>query len=409
MPLDINAFHAQLGITETYQMPDALKTAMLNPVKREPLLELVAGMADGNGDPLRDYFQENHSNREAMKQDYTPDSLCELIARLAPHADSMLDMCAGTGSLSLAAAHKTMRLDCEEVSTRSIPMLMLNLALKNQPATILEKDVITRETRHAYRITPGPRFGNVTETQPPSHAAAYGLIASNPPYSLKWSGDGVDERFFGWDMPPKSKADYVFILDALSRLDDNGTAIFILPHGVLFRGANEGKIRAALVERNHLDAVIGLPGNLFMNTGIPVCVIILRKNRDRHDTFIMDASTLCEKHGKLNRLNAEHVNRIIEAYENRQPIDRLANVASLETIRANGYNLNIPRYVDTYQPAPLPSLGDIMNDLMTLDRQIADTQRSIADDLSQLTGSAGGVDYRNDTGRFIRYLKGEAA
>lgn len=408
MPLDAGALHGFLGIRETYQLPDALMSALLDDARREELLALVSGMACGETDPLRDYFQESHSNREAMMQDYTPDGVCELVARLAPEAGSALDLCAGTGSLSLFYADGSTDLVCEELSERAVPVLLLNLALRNLRTTVVERDVVACRSVRAYRVEPGERFGDVTECEVPG-GRAFGLCLSNPPYSLKWSGEGSVERFLGYGVPPKSKADYVFVLDALSRLDEGGTAIFILPHGVLFRGASEGKIRAELIERNLIDAVIGLPDKLFANTGIPVCVMVLKKGRGARDVLFVDASKLFEKRGKANVLTDGHIARIVEAYSDRRPADKLADVASIEDIRGNGYNLNIPRYVDTFEYVEPPSLLDTMAELMDIDREIAETQGRIADGLSQLMGRAHGVGYQRDTAEFVRYLRGEAS
>lgn len=407
MPLDAGALHGYLGIKESYQLPGALMSAMLDQSRREELLALVSGMADGQTDPLRDYFQENHSNREAMMQDYTPDGVCELVARLAPQSGDMLDMCAGTGSLSLFAADGSTELTCEELSTRSIPVLIMNLALHNLRATVVEKDVVARKPVRAYRVEPGERFSDVAECEVPGERS-FGLCVGNPPYSLKWSGDGSDERFFGWAIPPKSKADYVFVLDAISRLEEGGTAIFILPHGVLFRGASEGKIRAELIERNLIDAVIGLPDKLFMNTGIPVCIVVFKKGRETRDVLFVDASKGFEKRGKYNALTDEHIGHIVDVYENRRAVDKFAYVATVEDIRENGYNLNIPRYVDTFEYVEPPSLLDTMAELMSIDADIAKTQREIAGGLSQLIGTAHGVDYQKDTAQFISYLRGTA-
>lgn len=407
MPLDEGALHGYLGIKESYQLPEALMSAMLDQSRREELLALVSGMADGQTDPLRDYFQENHSNREAMMQDYTPDGVCELVARLAPQSGDMLDMCAGTGSLSLFAADGSTELTCEELSTRSIPVLLMNLALHNLRATVVEKDVVACKPIRAYRVEPGERFSVVVECEVPGERS-FGFCVSNPPYSLKWSGGGGVERFLGYDVPPKSKADYVFVLDAISRLEEGGTAIFILPRGVLFRGASEGKIRAELIERNLIDAVIGLPDKLFMNTGIPVCIVVFKKGRETRDVLFVDASKGFEKRGKYNVLTDEHIGRIVDVYENRRAVDKFADVVSIEGIRENGYNLNIPRYVDTFEYVEPPSLLDTMAELMSIDADIAKTQREIADGLSQLIGRAHGVDYQKDTAQFISYLRGTA-
>ena len=408
MAVDFDALNGFLGIRESYQMPDALMSALLDPCKRVELLGMVANGTDGATDPLRDYFQENHANRDAMMQDYTPDCLCELVARLAPPAQHMLDLCSGTGALTLFTAKTGTEVRCEELSERVLPVLLMNLALRNVGGVVVRRDVCADDCFGAYRLTPGERFSGIEPCDPPE-ARTVPLCVSNPPYSLKWSGADASLRTFGWDLPPKSKADYLFVLDALARLDDDGTAIFILPHGVLFRGASEGKIRRELVERDLIDAVIGLPDNMFMNTGIPVCVVVFKRHKTSDGVLFVDASKGFEKRGKLNAMREEDVARIVDAYRNRRNIDKFAHVATIEEIRDNDYNLNIPRYVDTFEYVPPPSLMDCVRDLMDIDRDIAKKEREIAASLAQFTGNAHGVDYRKDMDEFIRYLNGAKA
>ena len=317
----------------------------------------------------------------------------------------MLDLCAGTGALTLFTAKTGTEVRCEELSERVLPVLLMNLALRNVGGVVVRRDVCADDCFGAYRLTPGERFSGIEPCDPPE-ARPVPLCVSNPPYSLKWSGADSSLRTFGWDLPPKSKADYLFVLDALARLDDDGTAIFILPHGVLFRGASEGKIRRELVERDLIDAVIGLPNNMFMNTGIPVCVVVFKRHKTRDGVLFVDASKGFEKRGKLNAMRDEDIDRIAEAYESRHDADRYAHVATLDEIRDNDYNLNIPRYVDTFEYVPPPSLMDCVRDLMDIDRDIAKKEREIAASLARLTGNAHGVDYRKDMDEFIRYLNG---
>lgn len=398
-----------LGVNESYQLPDALMAAMLDGGRREALLSsLVEAGALEATDPLRDYFQESHSNRDQMMQDYTPDCLCELVSRIAPPAPRMLDLCAGTGALTLFTAKTGTEVRCEELSERVLPVLLMNLALRNVGGVVVRRDVCADEEFGAYRLTPGERFSGIEPCDPPE-ARPVPLCVSNPPYSLKWSGADASLRTFGWDLPPKSKADYLFVLDALARLDDDGTAIFILPHGVLFRGASEGKIRRELVERDLIDAVIGLPNNMFMNTGIPVCVVVFKRHKTRDGVLFVDASKGFEKRGKLNAMRGDDIARIVDVCERRRDIDKFAHVATLDEIRDNDYNLNIPRYVDTFEYVEPPNLIDIMNDLMQTDDDIHAKEREIAESLSKLVGTAHGVDYQKDTRKFIEYLRGGAA
>ena len=397
-----------LGVKESYQLPDALMSALLDNERRESLLGEIASSIEGDEtDPLRDYFQEHHSNREAMMQDYTPDCVCELVARIAPGSERTLDMCSGTGALTLFATDRGGFVQCEELSTRAIPVLLLNLALRNKRGIVVNRDVVTDEAAAAYRLESGVRFSSIEPCDPPD-SGTFGTIVSNPPYSLKWDG-ARDLRLLGWDTPPKSKADYLLVIDALNRLEDGGTAVFILPHGVLFRGASEGRIRAQIIEGGWLHAVIGLPDNLFMNTGIPVCLVVLKKGRENDGTLFIDASRLFEKCGKVNVISDNHISRIVEAYEKRRDMDKLAHLAGIDEMRENDYNLNIPRYVDTFEYVPPPSLMDCVRDLVDIDRDIVKAEREIAASLAQLTGNAHGVDYRKDMDEFIRYLNGAKA
>lgn len=174
-------------------------------------------------------------------------------------------------------------------------------------------------------------------------------VVSNPPYSQRWdpSDKATDRRFDGYGVAPKSKADYAFLLHDLYHLKSDGVMCIVLPHGVLFRGGEEEKIRTALVENENIDAIIGLPANIFFGTGIPTIVMILKKRRTSDDVLIIDASKDFVKEGKNNKLRACDIRRVVDAYRTRKNIDRFCKVVSKGEIRANGYNLNIPRYVDS--------------------------------------------------------------
>lgn len=177
-------------------------------------------------------------------------------------------------------------------------------------------------------------------------------VVSNPPYSQNWDPDpdSVDPRFddFGW--APKSKADYAFLLHDLYHLRPDGIMCIVLPHGVLFRGGEEGEIRRNLVERNHIQAIIGLPANIFFGTGIPTIVMVLRQKREESDVLIVDASKGFEKVGKNNKLRASDIKRIVDAVTGRKTVDKFSRLVTKQEIRENGYNLNIPRYVDSSEP-----------------------------------------------------------
>ena len=174
-------------------------------------------------------------------------------------------------------------------------------------------------------------------------------VVSNPPYSQKWDPTDKenDPRFSSYGVAPRSKADYAFLLYGLYHLKSDGIMAIVLPHGVLFRGGEEGKIRQNLVNRNRIDAIIGLPANIFFGTGIPTIVMILKKERDNTDILFVDGSKGFKKEGSKNVLQASDIKRLSDTVINRVEIDKYSHLASLNEIKANDYNLNIPRYVDS--------------------------------------------------------------
>lgn len=180
---------------------------------------------------------------------------------------------------------------------------------------------------------------------------------SNPPYSQQWDQPtGADARFDAYGIAPKKKADYAFLLHNLYHLRRDGIMCIVLPHGVLFRGDAEGQIRRRLLEGGNIDAVIGLPANIFYGTGIPTIVMVVKKIRDGRDVLFVDASRGFVKDGKQNRLRARDIRRVVDAYEARRDVEGFAHVASFEEIERNDYNLNIPRYVDSSPTEPAHNL-----------------------------------------------------
>ena len=178
-------------------------------------------------------------------------------------------------------------------------------------------------------------------------------VVSNPPYSLKWdpTGKDSDPRYVRYGIAPKSKADYAFLLHDLYHLKPNGIMTIVLPHGVLFRGGEEGNIRKNLIEQNNIDVIIGLPANIFFGTGIPTIVMVLRQKRENTDILIIDASKGFTKEGKNNKLRACDIRKIVDTIKERKNVEKYSKVVSLKDIRANDYNLNIPRYVDSSEAA----------------------------------------------------------
>ncbi len=191
---------------------------------------------------------------------------------------------------------------------------------------------------------------NKPETYKPLYVDA---VVSNPPYSQAWnpSDKETDPRYADYGLAPKGKADYAFLLHDLYHIKHDGIMTIVLPHGVLFRSGEEGEIRKNLIEKNHIDTIIGLPANIFYGTGIPTIIMVLRQKRVNTDVLIIDASKGFIKDGKNNKLRASDIKRIVDVVTSRQSVEKFSKVISREEIRANDYNLNIPRYVDSSEEA----------------------------------------------------------
>lgn len=215
------------------------------------------------------------------------------------------------------------------------------------------------------------------------------MVLMNPPYSAKWSaasGFLQDERFSDHGvLAPKSKADYAFLLHGLYHLKSKGTMAIVLPHGVLFRGAAEGKIREKLLRSGNIYAVIGLPANLFYNTSIPTCIIVLKKHRDGRDVLFIDASRKYEKGKKQNSMTEADIESVIALYNRRETVDKEAYLATFEDIEKNDFNLNIPRYVDNFEKEEEVDLNALLDEMQDTDKQIAEVQGEFVSMLRELT------------------------
>jgi type I restriction enzyme M protein len=217
---------------------------------------------------------------------------------------------------------------------------------------------------------------------------SFDAVVANPPYSAKWDNDETklkDPRFSEYGkLAPASKADFAFILHSIYHLNNTGTMAIVLPHGVLFRGAAEGKIRQTLVGKNYLDTVIGLPANLFYGTSIPTTILVFKKNRNNRDVLFIDASNEFEKEKNQNNLSDENINKIVETYKLRKDIDKYAHVASIEEIKENDYNLNIPRYVDTFEEEAPIDLDEVNKLLEQDSAEIEQLEKEINEQLKIL-------------------------
>ena len=219
----------------------------------------------------------------------------------------------------------------------------------------------------------------------------FDAVVANPPFSAHWSANELflnDARFADYGkLAPKTKADFAFVLHMISQLNETGTLAVVVPHGILFRGAAEGHIRKHLIEKkNYLDTVIGLPAGIFFGTSIPTCILVFKKNRNSPErkvnsadnVLFIDASNHFEKGKAQNHLRDSDVDLIIETYKNRQSVEKLAHVATLSEIADNDYNLNIPRYVDTFEEeaqidlnAVATEIGEIESKMSAVDLDIA--------------------------------------
>ena len=218
----------------------------------------------------------------------------------------------------------------------------------------------------------------------------FDAVVANPPFSAEWTAAekfNNDDRFSkAGILAPKSKADYAFILHMLYHLNDGGTMACVAPHGVLFRGAAEGKIRRFLIEKkNYIDAIIGLPANIFYGTSIPTCILVMKKCRQSDDNILfIDASKEFEKVKTQNKLRPEHIQKIIETYRTRAEIEKYSHCATLKEIEENDYNLNIPRYVDTFEEEEEIDIKAVMAEIKELESKRTELDAQIEVYLKEL-------------------------
>jgi type I restriction enzyme M protein len=218
----------------------------------------------------------------------------------------------------------------------------------------------------------------------------FDAVVANPPFSAEWT---AADKFYNDDrfskpgvLAPKSKADYAFILHMIHHLNDGGTMACVAPHGVLFRGASEGKIRQFLIEKkNYIDAIIGLPANIFYGTSIPTCILVVKKCRKEDDNILfIDASKEFEKVKTQNKLREEHIKKIITTYQERKEIEKYSHCATLQEIKDNDYNLNIPRYVDTFEEEEPIDIKAVMAEIKTLEAKRSELDVEIEGYLKEL-------------------------
>ena len=307
---------------------------------------------------------------------YTPQKVSKILAKLVTTGKdrlrSVYDPTCGSGSLLLRVAREA---EVAEFYGQELNRTTYNLARMN----MILHDVHYRD----FNIMQEDTLEN------PQHLEQrFEAVVANPPFSAHWKSSAnplndSDERFSPYGrLAPKTKADYAFLTHMLHQLDDNGIMASVFPHGVLFRGAAEGTIREYIIkESNALDAVIGLPANIFYGTSIPTCILVLKKDRNPNDDVVfIDASGDDHfiKEGNQNVLRDEDVDLIIETYRNRATKDKYSHTASLSEIAENDYNLNIPRYVDTFEEEEPVDLKAVSDELKQIDADLEQTNDEIA-------------------------------
>lgn len=325
---------------------------------------------------------------------YTPHEVSMVLAKLVTyqnqsdkHAFTVYDPAMGSGSLLLTVGnevhggyqHGKVQFFGQELNTTTYNLARMNLMMHGvdyQNMTLSNADSLEQD------------WPDGLDQQGIDHPRQFDAIVENPPYSAHWDNQDSklkDPRFKDYGgLAPKSKADYSFLLHGFYHLNETGTMAIILPHGVLFRGAKEAKIRQALLEKNQIDAIIGMPAGLFYSTGIPTIILVLKKQRVAKDVLFIDASKEFEKGKNQNKLLPSNIDKIIRTYQERKDVDKFAHVASLTEIQENDYNLNIPRYVDTFEPEPEIDLNQVKAELAQLDQEIAQANEKFEEMASQL-------------------------
>ena len=317
---------------------------------------------------------------------YTPQAVSKILTKIAIAGQenkkglSVYDPCMGSGSLLLNAKKYAtepgyIKYYGQELNTSTYNLARMNMFLHG----------ITPENQVL-------RNGDTLDGDwPTGEETDFNMVLMNPPYSAKWSATAgflQDERFSDYGvLAPKSKADYAFLLHGLYHLKSNGTMAIVLPHGVLFRGAAEGKIREKLLRAGNIYAVIGLPANLFYNTSIPTCIIVLKKHRDGRDVLFIDASKKFDKGKKQNAMTDEHIEAVMELYSKRETVEKESYLANFEDIEKNDFNLNIPRYVDNFEKEEEVDINALLTQMDQTDKELEQAQGEFLSLLKDLTST----------------------
>ena len=377
---DIDLYSNRLG-TGDQKQSDTI-SSLIKEIDKADLLNSDADVLGNAYEYLIGQFASETGKKAG--EFYTPQAVSKILTRIAIDGQetkkglSVYDPCMGSGSLLLNAKKYSnepayIRYYGQELMTSTYNLARMNMFLHG----------VTPDNQKL-------RNGDTLDGDwPTGEETDFNMVLMNPPYSAKWSaapGFLQDERFSDYGvLAPKSKADYAFLLHGLYHLKSNGTMAIVLPHGVLFRGAAEGKIREKLLRSGNIYAVIGLPANLFYNTSIPTCIIVLKKHRDGRDVLFIDASKKFDKGKKQNAMTDKHIDEVIDLYKRRETVDKEAYLASFEDIEKNDFNLNIPRYVDNFEQEEQIDINTLLTDMKKTDDEIEKVQSEFLSLLKNLT------------------------
>lgn len=376
---DVDLYASRLGVGDTKQ--SATVAELMKVINQADVLHAEGDVLGNAYEYLIGQFASETGKKAG--EFYTPAGPAEILTRIAISGQEekkgllVYDPCMGSASLLLDARKFSKKPEYVKYFGQELMTSTYNLARMNMflHGIAPENQVL--------------RNGDTLDADwPTTEETEFDMTVMNPPYSANWSakqGFLSDARFTDYGvLAPKSKADYAFLLHGFYHLKPTGTMGIVLPHGVLFRGGTEGTIRQKLLENGSIYAVIGLPANMFYNTGIPTCIIVLKKQRPGRDVLFIDASRLFEKKKTQNVMNAEHIARVLELYENRTDVEKEAHLAAYEEIKENDFNLNIPRYVDATEKEPSVRLSDVNAELKELNAGIAETSGELKAMLGKL-------------------------
>ncbi|APD49947.1 type I restriction-modification system subunit M [Francisella hispaniensis] len=375
---------------------DSDKLGKSYPLRNKKLCTVISKIATGiagfstDSDTLGDAYeyligQFAAGSGKKAGEFYTPQQISTILSEIVTldcqdpslgkkkHLDKVLDFACGSGSLLLNVRQQIKKekdgsigkIYGQEKNITTYNLCRMNMllhGLKDSEFEIFHGDSLANDW-------------SILQEENPSKQIKFDAIVANPPFSYRWDPDDrlkEDTRFKSHGVAPKSAADFAFLLHGFNFLDNGGTMAIILPHGVLFRGGAEVNIRTKLLKDSNIDAVIGLPSNLFFSTGIPVCILVLKKCKKSDDILFINASSEenYKKGKRQNTLEKEHIQKIINTYQYRKEEDRYSRCVSLEEIEKNDFNLNISRYISTAKPEPKVDIKSVNKDLIDIESKI---------------------------------------